>query len=49
MCVDVCTHVQHMCLYPTKGKEVDAESPGTGLTDGCELLCGCWELKLCNL
>jgi len=22
-----------------------SESPGTGVTDSCELTCGCWELK----
>ena len=24
-------------------------SPGTGVTDSCELPCGCWELNLCPL
>ena len=23
--------------------------PGTGVTDGCELPCGCWELKVGSL
>jgi hypothetical protein len=29
----------HICLCD------GARSPGTGVTDRCELLCGCWELN----
>lgn len=40
-----CMYVHHMhvsCLrYPAE----DVGSPGTGVVDGCELSCGCWELK----
>ena len=24
----------------------EVKSPGTGVTDGCELTCGCWKLDL---
>ena len=26
--------------------EEEVRFPGTEVTDGCELQCGCWELKL---
>jgi hypothetical protein len=37
MCPDVCLHVH---LFE------GARSPGTEVTDSCELPCGCWELNL---
>ena len=36
----------HQCMQsPWKSREGDG-SLGTGDRDGCELLCGCWELNL---
>lgn len=34
-----------VCLV-LQGPEEAIRSPGTGVTDSCELLCGCWELTL---
>lgn len=31
---------------PNAWSEEHTGSPGTGVVDGCELPCGCWELKL---
>jgi hypothetical protein len=48
MCMSVvptCMQVHHICAWHPWRPE-DIRSPGTGVTDGCELLCGCWELKL---
>ena len=45
MCVSVlpaCMHVHHMHLVPVKE---GARLPGTGVTYGCELPCGHWELN----
>ena len=35
----------HMCLAPVEPEEGN-RSPGTGVTDGCELPFGYWELNL---
>ena len=48
MCVDVlptCMAVHHMCAVPMpeKAKREDIGSPGTRVTNGCELPCGHWE------
>lgn len=38
-------HVQTVSRRPEK----DTGSHGTGITDGCKLTCGCWELNLGHL
>ena len=38
----MCTH--HLILG-TQGGEKKSSVPGTGVTNGCELSCGCWELN----
>ena len=35
--------VPNVCLVHTERPEEGVRTPGTGGTDGCELLCGCWE------
>jgi hypothetical protein len=37
--------VQHACLVPTEALG-GPQTPGTGLTDGFESLCGTWESKV---
>lgn len=32
----------HMCTWSPQRPEKDTR-PGTGVTDGCAQLCGCWE------
>lgn len=39
VCMYICA--SHMCLVPTEAREY-VRSLGTGLTNGCELLCGRW-------
>lgn len=39
-CMYICA--LRVCLVPAEVRE-DAGSPGTGVTDECESLCGCWE------
>ena len=46
MCVDALPaymSVHHMCAWCPQKPEEGVRSPGTGGTDGCELLCGSWE------
>ena len=38
MCVVLSVYVYHMYAGALR-------SPGTGVTDGCEPPCGCWELN----
>jgi hypothetical protein len=38
-CMYICVPHGFWCLW---GPEEGIGSPGTGVTDGCELLCGCW-------
>jgi hypothetical protein len=33
------------CALSPWGPEEDMRPPGTGVTDGCELPCGCWKLN----
>jgi hypothetical protein len=40
MCVFVC-----MCVGDLGGQKVALDSLELDLTDGCELLCGCWKLN----
>lgn len=41
----VCISVHHMhALCPWRSED-GIESSGTGLTDGCDPPCGCWELN----
>jgi hypothetical protein len=35
----------HVYLFPQRLEE-DIRGPGTGVVDGCELPCGCWESNL---
>lgn len=34
-----------VCLAPVEARREGIGSPGTGVTDGCESSCGCWELN----
>jgi hypothetical protein len=36
----------HTYIWCLQRSEEGIQSPGTGDTDACEPLCGCWELKL---
>jgi hypothetical protein len=36
-------YVYHMCALCERMSEEDVGSPRTGVMDGCELPCGCWE------
>lgn len=46
MCVlPVCLSVYHICAGCPQMPESVIRSPRTGVTDSCELLCGCWELN----
>ena len=38
-CMCMCT----MCMQYLRKPEEGTRSSGTGVTDGCESLCGCWE------
>ena len=40
-----CVSVHHVCAVPVEARR-GCHIPGTGVTDSCELLCGCWELNL---
>ena len=42
VCMDVC----HMGVWCPWRSEQDIELPGTGVTDGYEPPCGCWESNL---
>lgn len=44
-CVSVC----HLCAWHLQRPDKGIRSPGSGITDGCDWLCGCWELKLSPL
>ena len=50
----MCMGTLYVCLctmgmqYPQKPEE-GIRFPGTGITEGCELLCGCWGLNLGSL
>lgn len=35
----------HICVCYTQGSKEGTRSPGMGVTDGCELPHGCWELN----
>ena len=41
-----CKSVRHLQAWYSQGPEEGVRSPGTTITDGCELPGGCWELKL---
>ena len=43
LCVSMCAM---LCLVPPEGQKRGSFPPVTGVIDGCELLCGCWELNL---
>lgn len=36
------------CVCAWHPLEARRESPGTGVTGICKMLCGCWELNLCS-
>jgi hypothetical protein len=40
----ICMSARHVCSTYTIQKR-ETESPGTGVTDNCKLLCVCWELS----
>jgi hypothetical protein len=40
----LCIDKRHMCACCPWRPEVGIRSPGTGVTDGCEIPCGCQEL-----
>lgn len=42
-CMYVC--VPHAFQVPVEAKKEGIGSPETGVTDGCEPLCRCWELN----
>lgn len=47
MCVGIlpaCMSVYHLCARCSERPEENIRFPGTGVTDGYELLCGCWKL-----
>ena len=44
----MCVYTLCVCLVPIEFR-IGVRSPGTGVTDSCELSCGCWELKLSPL
>jgi hypothetical protein len=41
----ICINEHYVCLIPLRSEE-GIGSPGTGVIDGCESPCGCWELSL---
>ena len=46
MCVDIlpaCMSVHRVLPGALRRPEEGVGSPGTGITDGCEPPCGCWE------
>lgn len=40
-----CMFTHHLHVWYLKRPEVGLGFPETGVTDGCELPCGCWELN----
>jgi hypothetical protein len=42
-CMSVCAPPK--CLVPTEARSYYQRAPGTGVKDGCEPSCGCWELN----
>ena len=38
-------YAQHVCVWCTQRSDENIESPGAGIADCCEPLCGCWELS----
>lgn len=49
ICLHACMYVPHMCVWCPWKPEEGVRTLGTGITDGCEPLCGCREPKLCSL
>lgn len=45
----MCRYFFCICVWCPLRKEEVVGSPRTAVTDGCEALCGCWELNLCSL
>ena len=41
--------MQHLCTWYPQRTEEGVRTPGTGITDSCEPLCGYWELNLSSL
>jgi hypothetical protein len=41
MSMNVCLHVY---LYTEEARK-EHQTPGSGVADGCEMPCGCWELN----
>lgn len=42
----LCRYMCAKCIPGTNISEEGVRSPATAVTDGCRLLCGCWELSL---
>ena len=40
-----CISVHHLCAWCPWKSKLGIRSPGTGVADGCEPPCGCWELN----
>ena len=38
-----CMYVYHACATDLRRPKEGIRSPGTGVTDGSESLCGCWD------
>ena len=53
MCMGVLPACMHVCApyvcCACRGQKESAGSLGTGVTDGCEPPCACWELTLGSL
>ena len=45
MCMSVLPDV-YLCLVPVGAQKQGLRFPGTEVMDGCDPLCGCWELNL---
>jgi hypothetical protein len=48
-CLPACISVHHMCAWCLRRSGEDMISSVTGVTNDCELPCGCWELSLNSL
>lgn len=44
-----CMSVYNMHALCSQRPEEGIEAPGTEILDGCEPLCGCWEMNLASL
>lgn len=49
VCLQECMYVHHIHAWSWQRSEEGVTVPETGVTDGCESLCGCWETNLGRL